>query len=160
MLILKKVLEQLPGVTFYWVGDGIYREKITSELKQFSNFKFLSRMKYPNEVRDFLSEIDVYALITGMDTAPLTLKEAQLMKKPVIATDVGGVNEMMKNNESGFLVKEGSSEDVINKINILIGDKELSSKMGESGRRFVEETFSWDIIAKKFLESIRNYIKN
>ena len=160
MLILKNVLEQLPDITFYWVGDGLYREKITTELEQFSNFKWLSRMKYPDEVKDFLSEIDVYALITGMDTAPLTLKEAQLMQKPVIATDVGGVNEMMENNQNGFLVKEGSSKDVIDKIKILINDKELSLKMGESGRIFVEEIFSWEIIAKKFLDSISNYIKN
>jgi len=58
------------------------------------------------------------------------------------------------------LVKEGNSDDLLNKIRILINDKELSEKMGISGKKFVEETFSWDVIAKKFLDSISNYIKN
>jgi glycosyltransferase involved in cell wall biosynthesis len=159
MLVLKKVMKELPNVNFYWVGDGDFREKIVSEFKEFKNFNWLGHLQYPEKVREFLNEIDVYALTTGMDTAPLTLKEAQLMKKPVIATDVGGVNEMMKNNENGFLVEEGNSQDLLNKLNILISNKELSLKMGESGRKFVEETFSWDVCAKKFLESIDKYIQ-
>ena len=49
------------------------------------NFHWLGKLEYPNKVREFLSEIDIYALITGMDLAPLSLKEAQLMERPVIA---------------------------------------------------------------------------
>ena len=159
MLVLKKALKEFPEITFYWVGDGTYREKITSELKQFKNFEWLSRMSYPDEVRDFLSEIDIYALITGMDTAPLTLKEAQLMKKPVIATDVGGVNEMMVDKKTGFLVKEGNADDLVEKIKLLMSDKAMAKEMGIHGREFVEETFSWNVIAQKFLASISNYVK-
>ena len=53
----------------------------------------------------------MYALITGMDLAPLTLKEAQLMERPVIATNVGGNSEIMVDGQTGFLVKEGDSDD-------------------------------------------------
>ncbi len=45
------------------------------------NFHWLGKLEYPDKVREFLSEIDIYALITGMDLSPLSLKEAQLMKK-------------------------------------------------------------------------------
>jgi len=83
MLTLQKVLESMPNITFYWAGDGPYREKILNTLNKYENFVWLGRLEYPDKVREFLSEIDVYALISGMDLAPLTLKEAQLMKKPV-----------------------------------------------------------------------------
>ena len=59
---------------------------------KFDNFEWKGRLEYPEKIREFLETIDVYALITGMDLAPLTLKEAQLMEKPVIATNVGGNN--------------------------------------------------------------------
>tara|TARA_B100000953_G_C17753185_1_gene336384 strand:+ start:125 stop:292 length:168 start_codon:yes stop_codon:yes gene_type:complete len=48
----------------------------------------LGFLQYPDKVREFLSEIDVYVLLTGMDLSPLTLKEAQLMKKSVISTNI------------------------------------------------------------------------
>jgi len=152
MLILKKVMKELPDVTFYWVGDGVYREKILSELNEFDNFHWLGYLEYPDRVREFLSEIDIYALISGMDLAPLTLKEAQLMEKPVIATNAGGIPEMMDDKKTGFLVEEGNAKEVIEKISILLEDKELALSMGKKGREFVMNTFSWDVIAKRFLE--------
>ena len=160
ILVLEKVLEKMSNVNFYWVGDGQYRKKITTKLEKYKNFKWLGRLEYPNKVREYLNEIDVYALITGMDLAPLTLKEAQLMEKPVIGTDVGGVGEMMVDNQTGFLVKEGDFEDLIEKLTLLINDKELAEKMGKDGKIFVEKTFSWEIIAKKFLDVVKPHIKN
>lgn len=159
MLVLKEVLQNMPEVYFYWAGDGPYREQIISELEKFRNFVWLGRLDYPNKVREYLSDIDIYALITGMDLAPLTLKEAQLMGKPVVATDVGGVSEMMLDGKTGFLVKEGNHEDLIKKLSILLKDKELSMKMGKEGRQFVENTFSWEKIARNFIEISRPYIK-
>jgi len=159
MLVLKKNLKSMPNVNFYWAGDGPYRERILEELGRFENFTWLGRLDYPDKVRDFLSEIDVYALISGMDLAPLTLKEAQLMEKPSIATNAGGIPEMMEDGKTGFLVKEGDSDDLERKLSILLDDRELQKKMGKAGREFVIENFSWEIIAKKFIENITPYIK-
>ena len=161
ILILKQVLSDLPNVNFYWAGDGPYREKIVSELKEFKNFEWIGRLEYPDKVRKFLSEIDIYALITGMDLAPLTLKEAQLMEKPVIATNVGGVKEMMIDKKTGFLVRENHPEDVIEKIKMILENKEMASELGKNGALFVDETFNWNIIAENFLKIIKKYyVKN
>ncbi len=160
MLILKKVLKKMPNITFYWAGDGPYTEKIVEEFSEFKNFQWLGRLQYPEGVSKFLSSIDIYALISGMDLAPLTLKEAQLMKKPVIATNVGGIYEMMEDKVTGFLIKENDSEDLIKKLTILLDDENLRNKMGDNGKQFVIKKFNWNTIAKKFLENIKPYIKN
>ncbi len=159
MLILKKVLEKMPNVNFYWAGDGPFREKILEELGMYNNFHWLGKLEYPNKIREFLSEIDVYALITGMDLAALSLKEAQLMKKPVIATDVGGNPEMMKDGITGYLVKKGNDEEIIEKISLLLNDKKLSQNMGDAGRNFIEETYSWEVITKNFIRILNANIK-
>ena len=88
--------------------------------------------------------------------SPLTLLEAQLMKKPVIATNVGGIPELMKNGETGFLIEKNNSTDLKKKI-ILILQKIETNDMGEEGRKFVEENFSWEIIAKRFKKTLKNY---
>ena len=126
MLILKKVLEKMPNVNFYWAGDGPLRERILSELDQYDNFHWLGDLQYPDKVREYLSAIDVYALITGMDLAPLSLKEAQLMRKPVIATNVGGNPEMMIDGKTGFLVEQGNAEQLIEKFELLLTDLDIS----------------------------------
>ena len=81
------------------------------------------------------------------------------MEKPVIATDVGGDKEMMQDGKTGFLVEEGNSDDLIEKLSILLKDSNLSRNMGKEGRQFVINNFSWEIIAKKFLENITPYLK-
>jgi glycosyltransferase involved in cell wall biosynthesis len=159
MLVLEKVLESMSDVMFYWVGDGPYREKILSVLKKYKNFKWLGALDYPDKVREYLTEIDVYALISGIDMSPLTLQEAQLMKKPVVATKVGGIPELMKNDETGFLVEKGNAEELIEKLTLLIRDKQKRENMGDAGRKFVEDNFSWGIIAKEFVNIVKSIPK-
>ena len=153
MLILKNVLKKLPNIMFYWVGDGPYAKIIDSELSKFENFKWLGNLTYPNGVRQFLSEIDIYALISGIDMAPLTLLEAQLMKKPVIATSVGGIPEMMKDGKTGFLLRQGNNTDIVDKISILMDDKTL--EFGENGKEFVKENFSWEKVSEDFIKFVK-----
>ena len=159
MLILKKVLEKMPGVNFYWAGDGPLRERVLSELDKYDNFHWLGNLQYPDKVREYLSEIDVYALVTGMDLAPLSLKEAQLMKKPVVATNVGGNQEMMVDGKTGFLVQQGSHQQLIDKLSLLLEDKDLAKKMGVEGRKFIEDTFNWELVTKNFIRNIESYLK-
>jgi len=152
MLVLPKVLEAMPHVTFYWVGDGPYRHKILPLLNKYQNFKWLGAMQYPDKVREYLSEIDVYALVSGIDMSPLTLQEAQLMQKPVVATRVGGIPELMRDGETGFLIEKGDAEGWIDKLTTLLNDESKAKRMGVNGREFVEKTFSWDVVTKNFIE--------
>lgn len=158
MLTLENVIKKLPDVTFYWVGDGPYRNYVLDSLKKYENFKWLGPLSYPDKVREYLSEIDIYALASGIDMSPLTLLEAQLMEKPVIATNVGGIPELMRNLETGFLVEKGNQQEWIEKITVLLDDPKKADVMGKAGRRYVSENFSWSIIAKRFLQIMQNRI--
>ena len=158
LLTLEKVLNELPHVMFYWVGDGPYRKEITEKLDKYKNFEWLGALEYPDKVRKFLSEIDVYALISGLDMSPLTLLEAQLMRKPVIATNVGGIPELMIDGKTGVLVEKGDSKKITDKILELLENKELAEKMGKEGRVYVENNFNWKKIAEKFSLEMKNRI--
>lgn len=158
MFALKKVLKSMPEVMFYWVGDGPYKDKVLDELKKFENFQWFGRLEYPDKVREYLSEIDVYALVSGIDMSPLTLQEAQLMQKPVVATNVGGIPELMKDKVTGFLVQKGDAEKWIENITLLINDEKKSKDMGVEGRKFVEENFNWSKISNDFLRATKSFV--
>ena len=151
MLILPRIVEKLPNVDFYWAGDGKYRERVTDALKKYKNFHWIGRLEYPNGIRNFLSEIDVYALLSGLDMSPHTLLEASLMKKPIIATDIGGIDESCKNEESCFLIKKNDSDEWIRKILFLINDEIKMKEMGNNGYEYVKEKFLWSKIADDFI---------
>ena len=155
LLTLKKVLENLPNVMFYWAGDGPYTQEILDKLQKYPNFKWLGQLDYPEKVRQFLSEIDVYALISGIDMSPLTLQEAQLMEKPVIATNVAGIPELMENEKSGLLVEKGNSDEIVKKISYFLENQKESKQMGSYGKSFIKENFSWEKIADGFVKKVK-----
>lgn len=158
ILTLKNVIESLPDVTFYWAGDGPYRQKITDVLGKYKNFKWLGALQYPDQVRQYIASLDVYALASGIDMSPLTLQEAQLMKIPVIATNAGGIPELMKDEETGFLVQRGDYNAWIEKIKLLLNDEKLAKKFGENGRQFIETEFSWEKMARDFVGIVERYL--
>ena len=80
------------------------------------------------------------------------------MEKPVIATDVGGDKEMMKDGETGYLVREGNAEDVIDRIKQFLENKDVAKAMGEKGVEFVKEEFNWEHATKNFLKIIKPYL--
>ena len=157
MRILPEVLEKMPDVHFYWAGDGVYRDEVLPLLEKYENFHWLGSLEYPDKVREFLTEIDVYALISGIDMSPLTLQEAQLMEKPVIATDVGGISELMKDGETGFLIGKNDSSELFEKLSILLNNLENAKEMGKKGKKFVEENFNWDKICNDFLNHLKKH---
>ena len=157
MKILPEVLEKMPDIHFYWAGDGVYKDEVLPLLEKYENFHWLGSLEYPDKVREFLTEIDVYALISGIDMSPLTLQEAQLMEKPVIATNVGGIPELMKDGETGFLIEKGNSSELVEKLSLLFSNLEKSKEMGVKGRVFVMDNFNLDKICNDFLNHLKKH---
>jgi len=150
--LLPNILDRLPNVNFYWAGDGKYSSRILQLLEGYENFHWLGRLESLEGVRKFLSEIDIYGLLTGLDMSPHTLLEAGLMKKPVIATNVGGVPESCIDNETCFLVAKNDSQGWINKISVLLEDKEKMKCMGAKGFEYVNKNFLWGKVAENFIK--------
>ena len=158
MLTLTKALESMPEVMFYWAGDGYFRHRVLEVLGKYDNFKWLGMLQYPDKVREYLSTIDVYALASGLDMSPLSLQQAQLMERPVVATNVGGIPELMVNEKTGLLVEKGDYKGWIEKLSLLINDEKKGKQMGAAAREFVKYNFSWDRIAKRFVEILGTYL--
>ena len=155
MLVLSKVMQALPQVTFYWAGDGRHRDIVLSELSRYDNFKWLGNLEHPADVRRFLSSVDIYGLASGMDTLGISILEAQMMRLPVIATRVGGVPEAMMGGKTGLLVGRGDHARWTEHIESLLIDEKKRRRMGEEGRRFVEENFTVRDMAQQFSDAIR-----
>ena len=153
----EKIVKKYSGTKFVIVGEGPLKNQLLSNLETANlsgNFKFLGNVK-----EDMLTALyncaDVFALPSIQEGQGIVLLEAQASARPVVAFDVGGVNEAVRNGETGLLVKRGSSEELADALLKLLSDKALREKMGANGRRFVTENFTWDICAQKMLNVYR-----
>ena len=153
----KKIVKKYSGTKFVIVGEGPLKNRLLSNLETANlsgNFTFLGNVK-----EDMLPTLyncaDVLALPSIQEGQGIVLLEAQASAKPVVAFDVGGVNEAVRNGETGLLVKRGSSEELADALLKLLSDKALREKMGANGRRFVTKNFTWDICAQKMLNVYR-----
>ena len=149
----KKIVKEYKETKFIIVGEGPLRNQLLKKIEATNltdNFTFLGNVK-----EDMLPAVyncaDVFALPSIQEGQGIVLLEAQASAKPVVAFDVGGVNEAVCNGETGLLVKLGSPDKLADAIMKLLSDKALREKMGANGRRFVAENLTWDICAQKML---------
>ena len=80
------------------------------------------------------------------------------MEKPVIATNVGGVPELIQNQKTGFLVEPNETSKLEEYLRLLIEDEKKRKIMGKNGREFIKEKFSWEVITKQFADVMKNNI--
>ncbi len=84
--------------------------------------------------------------------SPLKLFEGMAMQKPVIASKVAGVEEVIVDGENGFLADSDSVEDWLEKVRAILESEEKAKQVGENARRAVIEKFDWKLLAKQYEE--------
>lgn len=142
----KKILEKRKDIKFLIAGDGELRQKLenlANEYKISNNVIFLG---YQENVQQFICVSDVVVLTSLWEGLPNILLEAMAMKKPVVATNVGGTAEIVKDGENGFLVEPCDVAGIAEKIEKLIDDENLSKSMGEKGYEFVRGNFDLSLM--------------
>ncbi len=122
---------------------------LSKELNIFNKVKFLGRIER-KKIPEFINSIDVFVLasIWG-ESFGIVLVETGIMGKPCIATDIGGMPEVIKNNKTGIIVKPYNSQDIAKAIRKLAGSVKLRGKMGKEARERVKNKFSLNIMLKK-----------
>jgi len=134
------------------VGDKKYytRLKKLAEGLKAKNVIFLGWLSEEHK-RLLLFTSDIFVLPSLSETLPLVLLEAMAAGKPIVASQVGGIPYLVKDEVNGLLVKPGDPKALAMAIKRLIADQGLRHKMGRVNRRIIKEQYSWDSIAKKTL---------
>ncbi|MCD4664982.1 MAG: glycosyltransferase family 4 protein, partial [Bacteroidales bacterium] len=90
---------------------------------------------------------------------PNVIYEAMASECPIVATNVGGIPEQVKNGYNGFLVEPQDFETFAARISYLLDDDEFRIAMGENGRkRLIEKGWTWDNYAKKVLDIYKQVV--
>lgn len=142
------------NLKFLLIGDGPYLKTLKKEL----NFRGLGPrccfMGYrtADDVGRFLYSGDIYLTATLHETFGNSIVEASAHGLPVLASNTGGIPEIIDEGVNGLLFAVGDSDQLSDLITILAEDKDLRSQMGEAGIKKVTECFSDDLITSRINE--------
>jgi len=146
----KHIVKERSETLFVIVGEGPLKSHLIAEVEAGNlgnNFAFLGDVS-ESELPSVYGCADVFAFPSIQEGQGIALLEAQASGKPVVAFDITGVREAVVEKETGLLVKPDIVE-LAEAVLKLLSDDSLRQKMGERGRNFVRNNFTWDICAQR-----------
>ena len=148
------VLDLHKDALLYLIGGGSLKKELRNMANRMSIGEKVIILDHvsPEKVALWMAAADVFVLPSLSEGRPNVVYEAMLSGTPIVATDVGGSNELIKDGETGFLIKPKDSGVISDKINLLLGDNKLSGSFAEKARKHILDLgMSWDNCAKKFI---------
>ncbi len=148
-----KLLIQMPGrnARLYIVGEGVEKDKLQKHILENSLDDSVRLLGTRNDVQNLLNMADGYVMSSDWEGFPMVLLESAATQLPVVATDVGGNSEIIRDGSSGYICPPKNvhalSESMVKMMELPVDELE---KMGRAGREHVRDNFSVETIAKQW----------
>ena len=148
-----EILKNRNDLSFLCVGEGKNKNKIKALIKpKFKNrILFLGEL---NNVEEIISILDICVLTSNTnghaEGISNSIMEYMAFSKPVIATRAGGNIELVVNDITGYLIESFNKVQLVDKINLLLNNKELRCNLGSNGKKRIFEKFSLDCMVENY----------
>ena len=138
-----------------YVGRDSYEKGIDilkqAESKIDGNVVYCTDRSWDDAMK-IIKSSQVVVVPSRMESLPTTVKEAFYLNVPVVATNVGGIPELIKDNETGILVPSENPDRLADAVNELLSDKQKAKRLANNGNKFVKNHMTWDIILPKYIQ--------
>jgi glycosyltransferase involved in cell wall biosynthesis len=142
----------LPKLRLLIVGDGDQRAAIESFVAERSLSGAVTFMGVRHDVPRLLGAMNLFALSSLSEGAPITVLEAMAARLPVVATRVGALPEMTEEGLTGFLVEPKDERAMAERFARFLSDRDLARRFGHAARRKVEREYSLDAMLRRYTE--------
>lgn len=126
--------------------------KIKGKVVYCTNFSWIEAMK-------ILKASSILIVPSRIESLPTIIKEAFYLKVPVIATNVGGIPELVSYNKTGILIDPDNPQLLADAVNSLLENKDLRLKLATNAFEFVKQNLTWEIVLPKYIEFYENLFK-
>ena len=140
------------SVRVFIFGDGPERESLEKLSKELGVKGYVFFLGFLDDIRLLLSEFRALIISSLTEGLPLVVLEAMRSGIPVVATKVGGLPEIVVNQETGLLVAPGNPEDLAIVLGQLADDKRRAREFGEAGYQRVLEKFDFPSFSKRYFD--------
>jgi len=143
------VVRAAPSVQFVLVGDGPMREEAEALRRELRLDDHLRLVGEVDSTRDLISSFDILVVASLSEGSSVVAMEAMVAGKPVVATNVGGLPEVVADGETGIIVEPGNSAALADAIVRLVGDPQKTAQIGEKGRQRAATKFNIDDMVER-----------
>ena len=133
------------------IGDGPSLDKTRTKVEKLGINNKVSFLGFRQDIAEILAEVQIYALISHWEGLPCTIIEAMRAGLPVVASDVGGVKEIVIDGQTGYVVPPGDVATLQQKLGYLIGNEQARISMGIMGRQKYESQLTFEHMYAKTL---------
>jgi glycosyltransferase involved in cell wall biosynthesis len=133
--------ERLPDCHFVLIGEGPMHERLLKDIKDAGLTKFIHLIGLHKDMPRIYRSLDMMMLTSFSEGMPLALLEAMASGLPVIATQVGGVMDIVEVGTTGLLSRPGDFEDMAHNVVALMASPLLRDRMGKAARLRIEQNF-------------------
>jgi len=154
-----KIIKYRPYVKFIFVGEGFLREKLMTLAKNLDIQDNVIFTGLRQDIPQILAILDVFVFASLYEGMGRVILEAQAAGKPVVATRVGGIPDIVIEGETAILVPPADPSSLCKAIEKLIEDRLLRQKMQERARQFVDYRFSSQKMVEEIAQLYEELIK-
>ncbi len=150
------------NIQYEIIGGGELEEslkKLVADLKLEAVVRFAGPL-IQDDVLIKMQDADIFLLPSVAEALPVVLMEAQSMGLPVIATNVGGITDIVADGKSGFIVPPQDLQAIVNKLEYLISHPESCEKMGEYGRKHIVLHYDLNKLNQDLVKIYSNLIQS
>jgi glycosyltransferase involved in cell wall biosynthesis len=133
------------------IGDGPGLEQIKQRVEQLGMSDRVSFLGFRQDIAEILAQVQIYALISNWEGLPCTIIEAMRAGLPVVASDVGGVSEIVLNGQTGYLIPRGDVQTLRQKLSYLLSNEQARISMGILARQKYESQLTFQQMYDKTL---------
>lgn len=155
---VSKLKKCWPNLTTLIAGVGSQRAALEQETLRLGLTDHVRFLSYVPDAREFYGLLDIFVLPSYWEAFGLVATEAMAMGKPVVATRVGGLPEVVSDEETGLIVPMGDPSALATAIKRLLDDKHLREQMGAAGRNRVKTVFSITRMADQTIALYRSLL--
>lgn len=137
-------------IKVFIVGDGVEMDNVKAQVDEINEKypELIHLTSWVKEMAPMYHAFDIVCLSSKNEGTPVTLIEAQAAGLPVISTDVGGVRDIIEDQQTGFVVPKSDINQYVQKLTMLIESKELREQFGEQGKTKILEKYQYQRLVK------------
>lgn len=163
VLNLIKAFKNIENNKLYIAGDGPDMEKVKKYIKDNKLEEKIKLLGFLNsdQVKNYVRKARFIVVPSvWYENCPYSVLEALAMGKPIIGSNLGGIHELVKNNETGLIYKYDDINDLTDKMIVLFEDKNKAEEMGKNAKEIAKSKFSKDAYYDKIIKIYEGVMKD
>ncbi|MDA7916914.1 glycosyltransferase family 4 protein [Akkermansiaceae bacterium] len=156
----KKVVQKFPETRFLIAGSGPLKSELEAEIQASGLTGKVILIGFRDDIPELLKQCDLFLSTSQSEGLGSSILDAFATNTPVVATDAGGIPELIQHRKNGLLSPVADHDALASCVTELIGDPELANKLGKNGHELVVERFTTSTMAKKTISHYRDLLQH